>query len=30
MKTVYKAKDGTIFDSSTECERYEIRRTNNE
>lgn len=29
MKTVYKAKDGTIFDSSAECERYEIQLDGN-
>ena len=29
MKTVYKAKDGAIFDSSAECERYEIQLDGN-
>lgn len=30
MKTVYKAKDGTIFDSSVECERYEMQLDGND
>lgn len=30
MKTVYKAKDGTIFDSSIECERYEMQLDGND
>ena len=30
MKTVYKAKDGIIFDSSTECERYEMQLDGND
>ncbi len=25
MKTVYKADDGTIFDTEKECEEYELR-----